>query len=301
VTKRANSSSAAREGLRQAPFASTPGKRGEVSGGNAEAGVSEARRASEDKAEGVASAARRAVPTTRGEVATATPTMAEIFGPGGLLQKCHPGYEFRRSQLEMAEIVEDAFRNKHHAILEAGTGTGKTLAYLLPAIRSGRRVVVSTATKSLQEQLFNKDIPFLQKHFAPEIKVAVMKGRGNFLCRQKVHLMEGQPVLKGMDEIDWFTQMREWEKVTETGDRAELDFLPDDAELWQKLDARRETCTGQKCPEFSRCFITRMHQRAAAADIIIVNHHIFRGPGAATRRLWQYPARILGGGVRRSP
>src|SRR2546426_8691660 len=128
--------------------------------------------------------------------------MAEIFGPGGLLQKCHPGYEFRRSQLEMAEIVEDAFRNKHHAILEAGTGTGKTLAYLLPAIRSGRRVVVSTATKSLQEQLFNKDIPFLQKHFAPEIKVAVMKGRGNFLCRQKVHLMEGQPVLKGMDEID---------------------------------------------------------------------------------------------------
>src|SRR2546426_6225489 len=118
--------------------------------------------------------------------------MAEIFGPGGLLEKCHPGYEFRRSQLEMAEIVEDAFRNKHHAILEAGTGTGKTLAYLLPAIRSGRRVVVSTATKSLQEQLFNKDIPFLHKHFAPEIKVAVMKGRGNFLCRQKVHLMEGQ-------------------------------------------------------------------------------------------------------------
>src|SRR5207244_11120984 len=92
--------------------------------------------------------------------------------------------------LEMAEIVEDAFRNKHHAILEAGTGTGKTLAYLLPAIRSGRRVVVSTATKSLQEQLFNKDIPFLQKHFAPEIKVAVMKGRGNFLCRQKVHRSE---------------------------------------------------------------------------------------------------------------
>src|SRR5437899_11959033 len=102
-----------------------------------------------------------------------------------------------------------------------------------------------------------------------------MNVRVNFLCRQKVHLMEGQPVLKGMDEIDWFTQMREWEKVTETGDRAELDFLPDDAELWQKLDARRETCTGQKCPEFSRCFITRMHQRAAAADIIIVNHHLF--------------------------
>jgi ATP-dependent DNA helicase DinG len=204
------------------------------------------------------------------------PTIAEIFGPRGLLEKCMPeGYELRRSQLEMAEIVEEAFRSKHHAIVEAGTGTGKTLAYLIPAIRSGRRVVVSTATKSLQEQLFNKDVPFLQKHFAPDLKVAVMKGRSNFLCRQKVHLMEGQPLLKGMDEVDWFAQIRDWEKATQTGDRAELDFLPDDAELWQRLDARRETCTGQKCPEFNRCFITWMHQRAHEADIIIVNHHLF--------------------------
>jgi len=202
-------------------------------------------------------------------------SLREIFGPGGMLEKCHPGYEFRASQLEMAEIVEEAFRRKQHAIVEAGTGTGKTLAYLIPAIRSGRRVVVSTATKSLQEQLFTKDVPFLQKHFAPDLKVAVMKGRGNFLCRQKVHLMEGQAVLKGLDEIDWFAQIRDWEKLTETGDRAELDFLPDDAELWQRLDARRETCTGQKCPEFNRCFLTWMHQRATAADIIIVNHHLF--------------------------
>ncbi len=202
--------------------------------------------------------------------------MAEVFGPGGLLEKCLPGgYEFRRSQLEMAEIVEEAFQRKQHALVEAGTGTGKTMAYLIPAIRSGRRVVVSTATKSLQEQLFSKDVPFLRKHFAPELKVAVMKGRSNFVCRQKVHLMEGQPVLKGMEEMDWFAQIRDWEKLTETGDRAELDFLPDVAELWQRLDARREACTGQKCPQFSRCFITWMHQRAHEADIIIVNHHLF--------------------------
>ena len=210
------------------------------------------------------------------DVKNGSVTMAEVFGPGGLLERCMPAnFEVRRSQQEMAEVVEDAFRTKHHAIVEAGTGTGKTLAYLIPAIRSGRRVVISTATKSLQEQLFNKDIPFLQKHFAPELKVAVMKGRGNFLCRQKVHLMEGQPVLRGMDEVDWFAQIRDWEKVTQTGDRAELDFLPDDSELWQRLDARRETCTGQKCPEFQRCFLTWMHQRAHDADIIIVNHHLF--------------------------
>ena len=202
--------------------------------------------------------------------------MTEVFGPGGLLEKSLPGvYEYRRSQLEMAELVEEAFQKKQHAIVEAGTGTGKTLAYLIPAIRSGRRVVISTATKSLQEQLFTKDVPFLQKHFAPDLKVAVMKGRNNFLCRQKLHLMDGQPVLKGMDEIDWFAQIRDWEKLTETGDRAELTFLPDDSELWQRLDARRDTCTGQKCPDFNRCFLTWMHQRAREADIIIVNHHLF--------------------------
>src|SRR6266849_7732348 len=204
------------------------------------------------------------------------PTSAQIFGPGGALEKCMPdGYEPRPSQLEMAKMVEAAFREKRHAIVEAGTGTGKTLAYLIPAIRSGRRVVISTATKALQEQLFHKDVPFLQRHFAPQSNVALMKGRGNFLCRQKVRLMDGQPLLKGLDELDWFTQIKQWEKVSETGDRAELDFLPDDQDFWQRLDARLETCTGQKCPEFSRCFITWMHQRAQASEIIIVNHALF--------------------------
>jgi ATP-dependent DNA helicase DinG len=204
------------------------------------------------------------------------PTIAEIFGPGGTLEKCMPeGYEHRPSQLEMAELVEAAFQEKRHLIVEAGTGTGKTLAYLIPAIRSGRRVVISTATKSLQEQLFEKDIPFLQKYFAPKLKVAVMKGRGNFLCREKVYRMGDQPTLKGLDEVDWFHQIRDWEKVTATGDRAELNFLPDDSDLWQRLDARRDACTGSKCPEFNRCFLTAMHQRAAEADLIIVNHHLF--------------------------
>src|SRR5271155_5129746 len=202
-------------------------------------------------------------------------TIEGIFGTGGLLSKRHPGYEFRKSQLEMAEIVSDAFDKHQHALIEAGTGTGKTLAYLIPAIQSGRRVVISTATKSLQEQLFNKDVPFLQKYFAPDLKVALMKGRNNFLCRHKVHLMEGQPVLKGMDEIDWFAQIRDWEKLTETGDRSELTFLPDDAELWHRIDARSDLCTGQKCAEFQRCFVTAMHQRAQEADLIIVNHHLF--------------------------
>ncbi|MGH9717286.1 MAG: ATP-dependent DNA helicase [Candidatus Acidiferrales bacterium] len=202
-------------------------------------------------------------------------TVESIFGPGGHLEKRHPGYEFRASQLAMAKLAEEAFERHQHVIVEAGTGTGKTLAYLIPAIRSGRRVVISTATKSLQEQLFQKDVPFLQKHFAPNLKAALMKGRANFLCRQKVHQMEGQPVLKGIDELEWFAQIRDWEKLTATGDRSELTFLPDSAELWNRIDARSDLCTGQKCAEFHRCFITAMHQRAEEADLIIVNHHLF--------------------------
>jgi len=184
-------------------------------------------------------------------------------------------YEYRAAQLEMAELVHDAFETHHHAIVEAGTGTGKTLAYLIPAICSGRRVVISTATKSLQEQLFQKDIPFLQKHFAPNLKVAVMKGRSNFLCIAKLNQTQDQALLKGIEEVDYFRQIKDWAKLTETGDRAELTFLPDDSELWGRLDARRDTCTGQKCPSFNPCFVTGMHQRAKEADLIIVNHHLF--------------------------
>ena len=210
------------------------------------------------------------------EGAATQPSMHDVFGPGGFLERSMiGGYEHRPAQLEMAERVQDAFTGHHHAILEAGTGTGKTLAYLLPAICSGRRVVISTATKSLQEQLFQKDVPFLQKHFAPELKVAVMKGRANFLCRNKLNAMADQPMLKGMDELDAFRQIREWSKLTESGDRAELTFLHDDSELWGRLDARRDACTGQKCPDFNQCFVTAMHQRAKDADLIIVNHHLF--------------------------
>ena len=204
------------------------------------------------------------------------PSMEQIFGPGGFLERSMiGGYEHRPGQLQMAEAVHDAFAKHHHTIVEAGTGTGKTLAYLLPAICSGRRVVISTATKSLQEQLYQKDVPFLQKHFAPNLKVAVMKGRSNFLCLSKIHALADQPMLKGMEEVDAFRQIREWSKLTETGDRAELTFLPDDSELWSRMDARRDTCTGKRCPEFEQCFLTQMQNRAKEADLIIVNHHLF--------------------------
>jgi ATP-dependent DNA helicase DinG len=175
----------------------------------------------------------------------------------------------------MAEAVEAAFRERRHLMVEAGTGTGKTLAYLIPTLASGQRVVISTGTKNLQDQLYHKDIPFLAESLGRPLRVCYMKGRANYLCRQKVYDMEGRPALHGLGEVEEFAQVREWERQTATGDRNELDALAEDSPLWPRLDARRETCTGQKCPQFDRCFITQMHARAMESDLIIVNHHLF--------------------------
>ena len=199
----------------------------------------------------------------------------QFFSRHGTLSKWHPNYEFRQGQVEMAEAVEAAFSEKRHLIVEAGTGTGKTLAYLVPALLSGKRIVVSTGTKNLQEQLFFKDVPFLQKHFARPLKVSYMKGRNNYACRQKIYDADKEPVLSGLEEVADFQIIREWEKTTEFGDRAEIKKLPENSTAWAKLDARGDMCSGQKCPNFERCFLTLMHQRAQESDVIIVNHHLF--------------------------
>ena len=175
----------------------------------------------------------------------------------------------------MAEAVESALGEQRHLIVEAGTGTGKTLAYLVPSILSGKRVVISTGTKNLQEQLYFKDLPFLQSLFDRPLSVCYMKGRANYLCRQKVYDAEREPVLTGLEEIREFQLIREWEKTTEIGDRSELRALAETSHTWWKLDAKSDMCAGQKCQQFERCFITQMHRRALESDIIIVNHHLF--------------------------
>jgi ATP-dependent DNA helicase DinG len=179
----------------------------------------------------------------------------------------------------MAQAVEQALEEKRHLIVEAGTGTGKTLAYLVPVIRSGKRVIISTGTKNLQEQLFHKDIPFLEQALFPggngKLSVCYMKGRNNYLCRKKLYDLTDQPVLSGLEEIEQYRAFAAWEQVSKTGDRAELASLPEASALWHKLDARSDTCLGQKCSSFDRCFITEMHRKAMESDIIIVNHHLF--------------------------
>lgn len=205
---------------------------------------------------------------------TGFPTLHAFFAPGGLLAQSKLPYEFRKGQLEMAQEVERAIEEGRHLIVEAGTGTGKTLAYLLPALRSGRRVIVSTGTKNLQEQLYFKDIPFLESMLGP-LRVTYMKGRANYLCRHKLYALRSQPILNGLEEISQYQAIAEWEKTTETGDRAEIESLPESSLVWPKLDARSEACLGQKCPDYERCFITEMRRKAAESDIVIVNHHLF--------------------------
>ena len=202
------------------------------------------------------------------------PSLYDFFAPGGVLSRSSLPYEFRKGQLEMAQAVERALKEHKHLIVEAGTGTGKTLAYLLPALRTGQRVIISTGTKNLQEQLFFKDVPFLESLLGP-LRVCYMKGRANYLCRHKLYALRDQPILNGLEEIEQYRAIAEWEKTTETGDRAEIDSLPETSAVWSKLDARSDACLGQSCPNYERCFITEMRRKAAESDVVIVNHHLF--------------------------
>ncbi len=202
-----------------------------------------------------------------------------IFGPGGLVSQFHDDYEYREGQVKMAEAIARSFKEKKHLIVEAGTGTGKTLAYLIPAIneslRTKKRIIISTGTKNLQEQLMEKDIPFLQRIFPKKFSAAYMKGRSNYACINRLHKSDDQPILDGIGEIDHFREVREWSRGTHTGDRAELTYLPENLSFWSRVNAKSETCIGQKCVDFEPCFITRMRVGAESADIVIVNHHLF--------------------------
>lgn len=202
-----------------------------------------------------------------------------LFGENGLIALNHDHYEYRPGQIEMAEAVSKAFAEKKHLIVEAGTGTGKTLAYLIPAVAaalgSGKRIVISTGTKNLQEQLMKKDIPFLQNVLPKKFKAEYMKGRSNYACLYRISKAENQPILDGLDEMDHFEEVREWSRETTVGDRAELINLPENVSFWHRINARSETCIGQKCPDYEPCFITKMRERADGAEVIIVNHHLF--------------------------
>jgi ATP-dependent DNA helicase DinG len=200
--------------------------------------------------------------------------MQDFFGPGGTLSQRLEDYEFRPSQVRMAQAVHRALEDQNHVIIEAGTGTGKTLAYLLPALLHGRRILVSTGTKTLQDQIFYKDIPLLESVLGRPIRAAYLKGRNNYLCRLKLETLHAEGLFSTR-ELRSFKAILAWAAETETGDRAELGSVGDDSDLWSRMDARRDRCLGTKCKDYERCFLTQVRQKAMEADLVVVNHHLF--------------------------
>jgi len=190
------------------------------------------------------------------------------------LPRALPAFEPRPSQLAMAEQVERALSQGRALLVEAGTGTGKTLAYLLPAARSGLKVVISTATKTLQEQLADKDVPLVQA-LGVKARFAFLKGRQNYLCLLRKEHFDRQPTFAAREEAGMYGQLHAWAQETRTGDRAELSGLPDGFATWREVNSTADTCTGQKCPHYDRCFVFAMRRQAAEADVVIVNHHLF--------------------------
>ena len=211
--------------------------------------------------------------TGAGTSADAALTIAKILGPGGLVAAALPGYEARPGQLAMAQRIGEAIDRDDRLFVEAGTGTGKTLAYLVPALLSGRKVVISTGTKTLQDQIARIDLPRLRAALPRPFTWAVMKGLGNYLCLRRLAEQTRQTSMVGNPELD---RILAWAGAPDTtGDRADLSELPDDSPLWREVSATPETRLGSRCPYFERCFVTGMRRHAADAQLVIANHHLF--------------------------
>jgi ATP-dependent DNA helicase DinG len=203
-----------------------------------------------------------------------TERVERVFADDGPLARAIDGFEPRQGQRQLAIAVARTFEAGGTLVAEAGTGTGKTLAYLVPAVLAGRRVLISTGTRTLQDQVFYKDVPALAAALGEPIAAAYMKGRTNYLCLHRFgHLQEAEAGLDASDR-QWLQRIGLWASATETGDRAEIEDLPDHMPLWQDITSTSEQCLGRECPHFADCFITRMRDRAAEARVVIVNHHL---------------------------
>ncbi|MFC1884346.1 ATP-dependent DNA helicase [Thermodesulfobacteriota bacterium] len=202
-------------------------------------------------------------------------SIRDILGPEGMLAKSIDDFEFRSSQVDMAFLVERALRDKEPAIVEAGTGTGKTLGYLVPIVLSGKKTVISTGTKNLQEQIFFKDLPLLRKATGLKADAMIMKGRKNYLClcRYRQHFSQSSMIRKEPGKIK--DRIERWLPHTEFADLAELEWLSEHDNLWDALSSDSDQCLGLKCPVLDDCFLSKLRSRAAGCSIIIVNHYLF--------------------------
>ncbi len=208
-------------------------------------------------------------------MSSAADQIERVLGPQGLLSRRLEGFEFRASQLAMARLIDRGLREERHVLIEAGTGTGKTLGYLTPVVLSGKKAVISTGTKNLQEQIAFKDIPLLARAIDMDIDAMLMKGRANYLCLHRYYQTKASPDLFGKSMAGVQKRMGRWIRKTEFADRAELDWLADDDPLWDAVSSTSEQCLGPRCNHYDDCFLNALRRKAAASRIIIVNHHLF--------------------------
>ncbi|MDQ3070720.1 MAG: ATP-dependent DNA helicase [Acidobacteriota bacterium] len=206
-------------------------------------------------------------------------SVASVFADGGALSSALDGFEARGGQRLMAEAVASAFSSSETLLVEAGTGTGKTIAYLIPALLSGKRVLISTGTKTLQEQILSKDIPAVSAALGRPVRATVMKGRSNYVCLHRLETAKAGMFRTAADAFA-YRQIEQWAQDTDTGDRAEIHDLPEDIGVWGELTATTEQCLGSECPRYGDCFVTKMRQRAAESELVIVNHHLLCADGA---------------------
>ncbi|MDH5408634.1 MAG: ATP-dependent DNA helicase, partial [Gammaproteobacteria bacterium] len=201
-------------------------------------------------------------------------TVEELLSQSGPLAQSMPGFAPREQQQQMAEAVESALANQEILIAEAGTGTGKTFAYLVPSLLSGKKVLISTGTKNLQDQFFYKDLPLVQQALDIPVSVALLKGRGNYLCPHRLRLAQEDSHPLNKQGLDKLRRIMEWAGKTRTGDRAEMVGIAEDDMIWPRVTSNGDNCLGQDCPSLQNCHLMQARRAAQAADVVVINHHL---------------------------
>lgn len=207
--------------------------------------------------------------------------LTQVFGPGGVFARSLPNYRERSGQIELAQEIESTIDRRGVLVAEAGTGIGKTWAYLVPAVLSGAKVLVSTGTRTLQDQLFQKDLPTVRDVLEVPLGIAMLKGRANYVCHYYLQRLQDDPqALTSRGEVIWLRQIKQFAQTSKTGDRSELASVPEDADIWNRVTSTRENCLAQDCPNVQECFVYKARRQAQEADLVVVNHALYMADAA---------------------
>jgi ATP-dependent DNA helicase DinG len=198
----------------------------------------------------------------------------EALLEGAALSKALPGFRSRPAQQRLAVSIAETLEQRETLLAEAGTGTGKTFAYLVPVLLSGMKTIISTGTRALQDQLYQRDLPRVREALGVGLKTALLKGRANYLCRYRVEQAKGEARFTSREQTSQFQRVVAWSGRTRTGDLAEMESLPENAPLIPMITSTADNCLGVECPFWNECFVVQARQRAQTADVVVVNHHL---------------------------